>query len=264
MPITGVLTGKVAVVTGSGGAGSGRAVARRFAREGCSVVVSDINAPGGAETVRLIQAGGGQAAFCRADMSVETDVRFLVEFAIKTFGGVDILFNNASAPYPPQTLLDHWFDPIQVDLVGSMLASRLAIESMQKRGGGAIVNMASTSAIGHGRKHSKSPGYDIAKMGLIRLATTLAPLHEHSNIRVNCLVPAWIGSPEVKAYWDTLTPEQREQGDVPEVLITPDEIAGAVLKLATDESLAGRVMIWFNGEPPRLIPAGDPGYASAG
>jgi NAD(P)-dependent dehydrogenase (short-subunit alcohol dehydrogenase family) len=257
----GLLDGKVAIVTGSGGGGCGRAVARRFAREGCSVVVSDIDEPGGAETVRLIQADGGTAAFCRANMGVEADVRALVDFAIKTFGGVDILFNNASAPYPPQTLLEHWFDAIQVDLVGSMLATRLSIESMQKRGGGAIINMASTSAIGHGRKHSKSPGYDIAKMGLIRLATTLAPLREHSNIRVNCLVPAWIGSPEVKAYWDTLTPEQRKEGNVPDVLIMPEEIAGAVFQLATDESLAGRAMIWYNGEPPRLIAAGDPGYA---
>lgn len=256
------LKGKVAIVTGSGGGGCGRAAARRFAGEGCSVVVSDVDERGGRETVALVQAGGGKAAFLRADMGIAADIRALVEFAGTTFGGVDILVNNASAPYGPQTLLEHWLDAIQVDLVGAMLASRLCIDCMQKRGGGAIVNIGSTSAIGHGRKHSKSPGYDIAKMGLIRLATTLAPLAEHSNIRVNCLVPAWIGSPEVRAFWDTLTPEQRKAGNVPDVLIPPDEIAGAVYRLATDESLAGRVMIWFNGEPSRLIPAGDPGYAA--
>lgn len=256
------MRGKVAVATGSGGGGSGRAAARRLAREGCSVVVSDVDDRGGRQTVALIQSEGGQAAFLRADMGSEPEIQALIHFSEETFGGVDVLVNNASAPYPPQTLLKHWFDAIQVDLLGAMHAAQLVIPIMRKRGGGAIVSVASTSAIGHGRKHSKSPGYDIAKMGLIRFTTTLAPLREEAGIRVNCIVPAWIGSPEVKAYWESLTPEQRKAGNVPEVLITPDEIAGAVFRLATDETLAGRVMICFNGEPPRLIPVGDPGYAA--
>jgi NAD(P)-dependent dehydrogenase (short-subunit alcohol dehydrogenase family) len=135
-----------------------------------------------------------------------------------------------------------------------------AVPAMRKRNGGAIVNMGSTSAIGHGLKHSKSPGYDIAKMGLIRLTTTLAPLQASDGIRVNCLVPAWIASPEVQSYVDSLTPQQRKEGSVPEVLITLDEIASAVVHLATDESLAGRLMLYFNSQSPRLIPQGDPGF----
>ena len=256
------LAGRIAIVTGSGGGGCGRAIALRLAREGCSVVVTDIDEGGGRDTVALIQTAGGQAAFFRADMGNEPEIRALFDFAGKTLGGIDILVNNASAPYPPQTLLTHWFDAIQVDLLGATHSTLLAIESMRGRGGGAIVNIGSTSAITHGRKHSKSPGYDVAKMGLIRLTTTLGPLRDQFGIRVNCLVPAWIASPEVKAYWDSLTPEQRKAGDVPDVLITLDEIAGVVLRLATDETLAGRVMVWYNGAPPRLIPAGDPGYAA--
>ena len=255
------LTGKVAIVTGSGGLGCGRAIARRFAREGCAVVVSDIDEPGGRETVRLIEAEGGRGAFFRADVSKESDITALIEFAENTYGGLDVLVNNASAPYHAEAAPKNWFDIIEVDLHGAMYATLHAIPAMRKRNGGAIVNMGSTSAIGHGRKHSKSPGYDVAKMGLIRLTTTLAPLYASDGIRVNCLVPAWIATPEVKSYVDSLTPQQRKEGDVPEVLITLDEIASAVLKLATDETLAGRIMLYYNGEPPRLIPQGDPGFS---
>jgi NAD(P)-dependent dehydrogenase (short-subunit alcohol dehydrogenase family) len=225
-------------------------------------VVSDINDLGGQETVGLIQADGGQAAFFRADLTEETEIQALVEFAEATFGGLDILVNNASAPYPPQTLLEHWFDAIDVDLLGAIRAIVYAIPAMRKRGGGAIVNVGSTSALGHGRKHSKSPAYDMAKMAMIRFTTTLAPLHERERIRVNCIVPDWVASPQVTEYVDSLTREQRKAGSVPEVLTTMDEIADAVVELATNDTLAGRVMVWWSGQPRRFIPVGDPGYAA--
>lgn len=113
--------------------------------------------------------------------------------------------NNASAPYHAEAAPQHWFDALRVDLHGAMYATLHAIPAMRKRKGGAIVNMGSTSAIGHGSKHSNSPGYDVAKMGLIRLTTTLAPLDASDGIRVNCLVPAWIATPEVQSYVDSLT-----------------------------------------------------------
>ena len=257
------LKDKVAIVTGAGGEGCGRAIARRFAIDGCSVVVCDIDEPAGRETVRQIEAERGRAAFWRADISKESDIAALIEFTEKTYSGLDILVNNAAAPYRPEGLLDHWIHELEVDLHGPMQTILHAIPAMRKRNGGAIVNMGSTSAIGHGLKHSKSPGYDVAKMGLIRLTTTLAPLHASDGIRVNCLVPAWIASPEVKSYVDSLTPQQRKDGNVPEVLIALDEIASAVVHLATDESLAGRILLYYNGDHPRLIAQGDPGYAAA-
>ena len=88
--------GKVAVVTGAGGGGQGRAVARRLAREGASVIVSDIHEVGGGETVRLIESQGGRAVFFRANVGDEADIRVLIAFAEKTFGGTDILVNNAA------------------------------------------------------------------------------------------------------------------------------------------------------------------------
>src|SRR5208282_271395 len=102
------LRGKVAIVTGSGGKGSGRAEAVRLAADGCQVVVSDINEAGGRQTVRMITEAGGKAAFCRCDVSRADEVQALVAFAEKTFGGLDILINNASGPYRPGAPPDDW------------------------------------------------------------------------------------------------------------------------------------------------------------
>jgi NAD(P)-dependent dehydrogenase (short-subunit alcohol dehydrogenase family) len=257
------LSGKVAIVTGAGGGGSGRAIARRLAHDGAYVVASDINQRGGAETVRLIETEGGRAVFFRADAGVELEVRALIAFAEETYGGIDIVVNNASAPYYPEAPLEYWFDTVQVDLIGAMYGTRYGIEAMRRRGGGAIVNIGSTSALGHGRAHSNgSPAYDVAKAGVIRLTTMLAWLKEKEGIRVNCLVPDWIASPDVKSYFDSLTPQQRKEQNVPDVLTGLDEIADAVAHLVTDEALAGRVMVWWSGQARRLIPFGDPGYAA--
>jgi NAD(P)-dependent dehydrogenase (short-subunit alcohol dehydrogenase family) len=256
------VTGKVAIVTGSGGEGSGRAIARRFARDGAKVVVCDINEPGGRETVRLIEGERGRAAFVRADVANKDDLANLFAFAETTFGGVDILVNNASDLAGSDDPLGEWFDAIQIDLLGTMHATLLAVEAMRRRGGGAIVNIGSTSALGHGYKHGPWPGYDVAKAGVIRLTTTLARLAESEKIRVNCLVPSWVASPEVQAYVDSLTPDKRRARGAPDTLISLDEIADAVSELATDERLAGRVMVWWNGQPRRLISREDRGYAA--
>jgi NAD(P)-dependent dehydrogenase (short-subunit alcohol dehydrogenase family) len=174
---------------------------------------------------------------------------------------LDVLVNNASAPYRPADPLGHWLEAVQVDLLGAMYTTLAGISAMQRGGGGAIVNIGSTSAMGHGRKHSGSPAYDVAKAGVTRLTTTLGWLADRYKIRVNCLVPDWVATPEVKSFFDALTPEERREKGVPAALTTLDEIADTIVQLATDETLAGRVVVWWSGEPRRLIPLGDPGYA---
>jgi NAD(P)-dependent dehydrogenase (short-subunit alcohol dehydrogenase family) len=198
--------------------------------------------------------------FIPADVGVEADVQALVATTEQTFGGVDVLVNNASAPFALE--MEHWPKAVQVDLLGPIYGVRYAIEAMRRRGGGAIVNIGSTSALAHGRRRLGSAGYDAAKAGVIRLTTALAWLREREGIRVNCLVPHWIASPELKVYFDSLSPQQRRDQDAPDVLITVEEIAEAVLRLATDETLAGRVMVYWPDQAPRLIPFGDPGYVN--
>jgi NAD(P)-dependent dehydrogenase (short-subunit alcohol dehydrogenase family) len=247
------------IVTGSGGPGCGRAIALRFARAGARVVVTDIDDAAGRETCKRIEQAGARCAYCHADVRREDDVRGLVEFAERTFGGLAVLVNNASGPdFGAIGILEHWPDMVATDLLGTMFATRHAIDAMRRDGGGAIVNISSTSALGG--RNSPWPAYDAAKAGLLRLTTGLAALGETDRIRVNCLVPDWVASPQVVAYVDSLPPEQRGPRGVPERLITPDEIGDAVLRLAIDDSLAGRVMVWWCGQPPRLIPWKDPGY----
>lgn len=93
--------GKVAIVTGGGGAGSGRAISCRLAREGAAVVAADIDLAGAKQTVHDIEAAGVRAAAVHVDLADELAIARLFDFACHTFGGVDVLVNNASAPYDP-------------------------------------------------------------------------------------------------------------------------------------------------------------------
>jgi NAD(P)-dependent dehydrogenase (short-subunit alcohol dehydrogenase family) len=248
---------RVALVTGGGGAGTGRAICLALASAGAQVAAADIDADGGAETVKRIEASGGRAAFVPADVMVEDDVRRMVSFAEETFGGLDILVNSAGltpAPHFPAAPVEHWSRYLDVNLRGPMLAIHYALEPMKRRGAGAIVNIASVAGVGSA-PHS-SPEYSAAKAGLIRLTATLAPLRDQ-GVRVNCIVPNWIGTEEVKQEIAAMSAEER--ADVPDELTPPEEIAAAVVRFVEDESMAGRIMIWWTGEEPRLVPVTERG-----
>lgn len=258
-----LLEGKVAIVTGAGGPGCGRAISRRLAREGATVIACDVNETGLAATISAITEEGGRAFPRLADIGANSAAQDLIAFAEEAGGGLDLIVNNASYPYHPDQPFDFWLETLQVDLLGPMFLTLHGREAMRQRGGGAIVNITSVSALGYGRKHAHVPAFDIAKAGLLRLTSTLGRLATE-NIRVNALAPGWISSPEVQSYVDSLTPEQRITRGVPNRLITTEEIAAAVLRLATDQGLAGRVMVWWNDDAPRLIAEADPGYAQLG
>lgn len=256
---------QVVIVTGAGGSGCGRAIATRFAAGGAAVVVSDINESGGNETVRIIEQGGGQAVFHRADVSAEPQVRQLIAFAGATFGGVSVLVNNASAPHPTAEGIEGWMSSLHTDLLGTIYATRYAIDTMRGSGGGSIVNISSISALWHGRKTPGGfPGYDVAKSGVIRLTTVLAKEVEPFEIRVNCLAPGWIATDGPRQYWESLTPAERAERGVPSKLLSVGEISDMVVRLATDRSLNGRVVVWWSEDSPRLIDWGDRGYRDFG
>lgn len=258
---------RAALVTGAGGVGCGRAIARKLAQKGARVVVSDLDELGAHETARLIDKDGaknGNRAIVRGcDVRISQDVDELVAFSARELGGLDLLVNNASAPFRPGTPLDFWHDTVITDLLGTMTATRAAIDIMRANGGGAVVNIGSTSALAHGRMHAGgSPAYDVAKAGVMRLATMLAYLKK-DGIRVNCLMPDWVATPEVQAFVDSVPLSERASQSIPTNLTSMEQIADAVWALATDDSLAGRVMVWFsNDDAPKLIPFGDRGYVA--
>ncbi len=152
-------------------------------------------------------------------------------------------------------------DAVETDLLGAMYATRWAIEAMRRAHGGAIVNIASISALWHGRKTPGGvPGYDVAKAGMIRMTTRLASLAETDGIRVNCLAPGWIATDEVRHYWESLAATDRVARGVPAQLLTIDQISDAVVQLAQNQFLAGRILVWWSEGAPRLIEWGDRGY----
>ena len=251
------LESKVSIVTGAG-SGIGRAISLRLANEGSTVVIVDINRASGIETVRQIQNLGQRAEFCFADMSNESDVRKMIAFTVQQFNGFDILVNNAGIapePYYPSAKPTHWSRTIKVNLIGTMLAIHFGIDVLASRGGGSIVNISSMAGFDY--RPYTSPEYAASKAAVIRLTTALANLKDELGIRINCICPGWVETEEVKHYIKETPLEmlKKESFPPPEKLIKPADIANLVVLLSKDESLSGRIIVWPDGEPWRLLPS---------
>jgi NAD(P)-dependent dehydrogenase (short-subunit alcohol dehydrogenase family) len=249
------ITGRVALVTGAGG-GIGRATAGRLAQEGAAVGVADLDEASGQDTVRHIEGEGGRAAFVLTDVSREPDVRAMVDFALTSFGALDVLVNNAgivAAPAFPDAEPEEWMRVVDVNLRGPMLGAHYAVRAMRERGG-AIVNVASLAGVGFGPH--PAPDYAATKAAVARFSAALAPLHERFGIRVNCICPDWVDTPMSRRSRARMTPEE-EAAVVPQGILAPEEIADAAVELIRDDTLAGRVMCCWCGEPRSLLPVPD-------
>lgn len=185
---------KVVVVTG-GASGLGREASLAFAREGARVVIGDVADAG--ETVSLIKAAGGDAAFVRTDVSKAADVENMVKQCVRLYGGLDCAFNNAGIGEDFSMLADHdpasWDRVIAINLTGVFLCMKYEIPEMLRRGAGAIVNLASAAAI----KASPDVGaaYNASKHGLVGLSKGAAVQYADKGIRINVLCPGLIRTP---------------------------------------------------------------------
>jgi len=185
------LAGKIALITGAG-SGIGRQAAILFASEGAKVAVADINAEGGAETVKLVQERGGDALFCHTDVTSEQSVERAVRAAVQRYGGLDILYNNAGGSSPHDgsvvsTSIEEFWRAIKVDLFGTWLGCRFGIPEIIKRGGGSVVNMVSNVALMGVRNMS---AYTAAKGGVAALTRATAVEFGPQNVRVNAIAPS--------------------------------------------------------------------------
>ena len=227
--------GKVAIVTGASG-GIGRASAMMFAASGAKVVVSDLQDEKGQETVDLITAAGGKALFKHCDVSNEAEVKEMVAAAVSNFGGVDFAHNNAGVNRPGSNEWEtgDWTLSINVNLSAVMFCMREEIAAMQERGGGAIVNTASVNGL---VGNPSQPGYVASKHGVVGLTRSAALRFAKEGIRVNAVCPGVVDTPMVEAI--SSIPQYREAIEKMTPMgrmAQPEEIAGAVLWLCSDQS----------------------------
>ena len=243
------LDGKVAVVTGAA-MGIGFAVAQALTDAGAQVVLADRDSEAGKQAAADV---GG--LFVRTDVSEDDELRRMIATAERFGGGIDVLVNNAGGverPVYPDAPAEHWQRVLDVNLRAVMLATQLALEPLRRRGGGAIVTVASVAGLGAG-PHG-APEYAAAKAGVVRFTAALGELAAN-GIRVNAICPDYVDTPAMQRSLAEV--DERERASLPE-LVSPQAIAGGVLDLIRDDSLAGRVLVWFADEPPYLLPADVP------
>jgi len=226
------LEGKKAIVTGAS-RGLGRAIALAFAREGADVLVNYASREEQAgEVINAVTRFGRRGILHRADVSDTTQVRDMIQAAVSAFGGVDILVNNAGITLPKgplETSEAEWDRVLAVNLKSVFLCSQSVAEGMIARGGGRIINIASTA----GQAGTLSgPAYCASKAGVLGLTKCLARAFARHNILVNAISPALIDTEIL--YWRT--PEQWKEtlASIPlQRLGKPDDLAEAAVFLAS-------------------------------
>ncbi len=236
------LEGKVALITG-GGTGIGKATALLFAREGATVAVAGRRENKLAETLKAIQTHGSKADYIVGDISKVSDTERIVKETVNRFGGLDILVNNAGVfkGIKLNDTTEDAFDYIMgINLKGTFFMCKHAVPEIQKRGGGAIINIGTALGI-KGYRGSSTSAYSASKAGVIMLTKALALELAQHKIRVNCVCPAVVeteifetlGIPEEKIpermkMWEAFHPIGRNG--------KPEDIAHAILYFASDDS----------------------------
>lgn len=240
------LDGKVVIITGAGGRGNsiGRAYALGFAGAGASVVVADLNEEGAKAVADEIVAGGGKAVAVKVNVADRDSTLEMAQAAVKAFGGIDILVNNAAlmAELGQLTIadvgLEEWNRILSVNLTGAMLCAQAVIPAMRERGGGRILNQTSGGAF------PATGIYGIGKLALVGLTTTLAKQLGKENITCNAIAPGNVKSDAGKMLVPDDSPfiqflqmscATRARGE-------PDELVGTALLLCSE---AGA---WITGQ----------------
>ena len=231
------LAGKVAILAG-GATGMGRATAIRFAEEGAKVMIADRNLTAAEQTRVMVQGITQDVDVVGVDVSKWDQVQDMVNVTVKRFGRVDILVNLAAILMLTPPLVDveerQWDLIMDTNLKGPFLCCKAAIPEMLKGKGGSIINISSTAGI---ESWTRSLPYNISKAGVIHLTSVMAGQYTAKNIRINCVVPGPVDTPQARG--STQSHESLESvalGHPMGRVGRPEEIANAILFLASEES----------------------------
>jgi NAD(P)-dependent dehydrogenase (short-subunit alcohol dehydrogenase family) len=233
------LANKVVLITG-GGSGIGKASCLLFAREGAKIVVVDLKRETAEATAQEIGKAGGQARAFAADVSKTKDAEGMIQFSEKSFGRLDVVFNNAGVFHAKDdsvtnTPEDIWDMVIDINLKGVYLGCKYAIPALLRAGGGSIINTASFVAI----IGAAAPqiAYTASKGGVLAMTREIAVEFARKNIRANALCPGPVDTPLLAELLSDPARRQRRLVHIPMGRFArPEEIANAALFLASDES----------------------------
>lgn len=247
------LSDRAAIVTG-GATGIGGATARRLAEEGARVLIVDIADDGGRQTAKTIRASGGTADCLACDVSTEGGVRDMVDRAVRVWGKLDIVVNNAYAldgierTDAVHITEDDWDAGMNVGLKAMFRAARFAVPHLRAAGGGAIVNLSSV----HGLLAERGQlVYETLKAGVIGLTRQLAVEYGPDGIRVNAICPGHIVTERLSQRWREHPESLRffaEQYPLRRTG-TPNDIANAIVFLCSDEAsfITGQALVVDGG-----------------
>jgi NAD(P)-dependent dehydrogenase (short-subunit alcohol dehydrogenase family) len=235
-----VLRGKVAIVTGAA-TGIGRASAVLFAQAGARVALADVREPELAQAVAAVRAAGGEAAAIAADLARPDDCAAVVEAAVRAFGRLDVLLNNAGVGTMvvggtvESIALEHWDLAQDVNVRAMYLVSRAAVPHM-RGAGGAIVNIASVSAF-RGSVERPSHAYAASKGAVLSLTRAMAASYGRDGIRVNAICPGTIRTRLTADIVEGAERAAREGRGIPLGRVgEPEDIARCALFLASDDA----------------------------
>jgi meso-butanediol dehydrogenase / (S,S)-butanediol dehydrogenase / diacetyl reductase len=234
------LQNKVAIVTGAA-SGIGKATAMIFAREGARLVLNDIDEQGLEALTR--ELGKDKSRAVAGNVSVEATARRIADEAASAFGRIDVLINNAGIHFVrdiTEMSVEEWDRLMDVNLKSMFLCCKHVIPHMLKQGRGAIVNLASISSfIGQEMEGASTFAYNVTKAGALQLTKSLATRYAAEGIRVNCVCPGNVETNIIKRSTASEVAEFWRQASGAEPIgrnARPEEIANAILFLASDES----------------------------
>jgi NAD(P)-dependent dehydrogenase (short-subunit alcohol dehydrogenase family) len=239
------LKGKVSIITGAGG-GMGRVAALRFAAEGSSVLVADYDEAAANETVAQVRTAGGEATPARVDVSVEADAKAMVDLAVRKYGRLDVLYNNAGImPEADHSVVDTpveaWDQVMAVNVRGVYLACKYAIPCMIENNGGSIINVSSFVAL-LGCSVPQD-AYTASKGAVLSLTRSLAVQFAPMGIRTNAILPGPVETPLLMDWLvkDEKAKQIRLARNPTGRFGKADEVVALAVYLASDESA------WTNG-----------------